>query len=208
MNYIYVLKDPITDEIKYVGKSINPYDRCRKHISEAKITGANNHRINWIKSLLKLGLTPNMEIMDEIDGEWEWLEQYWISQFKTWGFNLTNGTFGGENPPSWKGRTHTDEYKEIRRKLMKDNNPAKNMTNEWKENISKAHKKNKYNPIVASEVNKKKVCQLTLSGDVIKVWSSITDAAKGIGLKSSYGIGAVCRGERNKSGGFKWKYYE
>ena len=208
MNYIYVLKDPITNEIKYVGKSINPLDRCRKHISEAKITGVNNHRVNWIKSLLKLGLKPNIEIIDEIDGEWEWLEQYWISQFKTWGFKLTNTTDGGENPPSWKGKTHTDEYKEIRRISMKDNNPAKNMTNKWRENISKAHKKNNFLPTKAIESIKKKVNQFTLEGDFIKTWDSITDAAKGVGLKNSHSIGAVCRGERNKSGGFKWGYYE
>lgn len=134
--------------------------------------------------------------------------EYGISQFKTWGFNLTNGTFGGENPPSWKGKTHTAEYKEIRRKLMKDNNPAKNMTDEWRANISKAHKKNKYNPIAATEVNKKKVYQFSLNGELIKIWSSITDAAKGVGIKNGCSIGAVCRGERNKAGGFKWKYYE
>jgi hypothetical protein len=206
MNYIYVLKDPITNEIRYVGKSINPHDRCRKHISEAKLTGANNHRVNWIKSLLNDGLKPTMEIIDGIQGDWEWLEQYWISQFITWGFNLTNGTFGGENPPSWKGKTHTGEYKEIRRKLMKDNNPAKNMTDEWRANISKAHKKNKYNPIAATEVNKKKVYQFTLKNELIKIWDSITDAAKGVGLKNGNGIIAVCKGVRNKAAGFKWSY--
>ena len=37
-----------------------------------------------------------MEIIDEVpEEEWEFWEQYWISQFKCWGFNLTNLTLGG-----------------------------------------------------------------------------------------------------------------
>ena len=74
--------------------------------------------------------------------------------------------------------------------------------------FSKAHKKNNFLPTKAIESIKKKVNQFTLEGDFIKTWDSITDAAKGVGLKNSHSIGAVCRGERNKSGGFKWGYYE
>jgi hypothetical protein len=37
-----------------------------------------------------------MTVIDEVIGDWEWLEQYWIEQFKQWGFILTNHTKGGE----------------------------------------------------------------------------------------------------------------
>lgn len=37
-----------------------------------------------------------MTIIDETLEDWKTLEQYWICQFKSWGFNLTNITNGGE----------------------------------------------------------------------------------------------------------------
>lgn len=44
-----------------------------------------------------MGLKPIIEIIDEVPvSEWEFWEIYWISQFKTWGFDLTNGTEGGD----------------------------------------------------------------------------------------------------------------
>ncbi len=207
INYIYILMDPISEEVRYVGKSVNPEVRVRKHISESKNSKTNNHRVNWIKNLLRHGLRPKMEVIDAIEGDWEWLEEYWVSQFKTWGFKLVNSTNGGENPPSWKGRTHTDEYKEIRRQKFLTDNPAKNMDDNWRKNISLAHKKNNFLPTKASDANKIKVSQFNLNGEFIKTWSSITDAAKGVGLKRTYGIGAVCNNKRPTAGGFKWSYY-
>lgn len=35
--FIYSLKDPRTNEIKYVGKSNNPKNRLNRHIRESKI---------------------------------------------------------------------------------------------------------------------------------------------------------------------------
>jgi hypothetical protein len=207
ITYIYTLNDPITNEIRYVGKSNTPNVRHRKHISEAKSNKNNNHKINWIKSLLAKNLKPTLDVIDEIEGDWVWLEEYWISQFKGWGFNLVNGTNGGENPPSWKGRTHSDEYKEIRKQIMLVDNPSKNMNDDWRDNISAAHKRNGFLPTKATESNRVKVNQYSLDGEFIKTWNSITDATKNLGLKSSYGIGAVCNNKRNKAGGYKWSFF-
>ena len=71
---------------------------------------------------------PVIEVLDIVDdNEWIFWEQYWISLLKSWGFNLVNSTLGGENPPSFKGKTHNSEYKKRRRDEMLLNNPAKNM---------------------------------------------------------------------------------
>jgi hypothetical protein len=81
------------------------------------------------------------------------------------------------------------------------------MNDNWRKSISLAHKKNGFLPTKASESNKVKVSQFTMSGEFIKTWDSITDAAKAVGLKGSYTIGAVCKNKRLSSGGFKWSYY-
>jgi hypothetical protein len=92
--YIYTLEHPITNEIRYVGKTNNPERRLHYHWTEGY--KQNNKTGNWLKSLKKKKLKPIMFIIDNINTDWEWLEKYWISQFKTWGFNLTNHTDGGE----------------------------------------------------------------------------------------------------------------
>lgn len=206
ITYIYTLTDPRNNEIRYVGKSINPIVRLRRHLSEAKNSKKKSHRLHWLKNLLKENNKPKLDIIDEIDGDWEWLEEYWIYQLKSWGFNLVNGTNGGENPPSWKGRTHSQEYKEIRRKVMIKNNPAKNMNDEWRNNISLAHKRNNFLPTKATEANKSKVSQYTLNGEFIQTFESMTEAAKQLGLGNSSGISAVCNNKRNKAGGYKWSF--
>ena len=92
--YIYTLEHPITNEIRYVGKTNNPERRLHHHWTVGH--KSNNKIGNWLKSLKKLKLKPIMTILDETTDNWQQLEMYWISQFKTWGFRLTNHTDGGE----------------------------------------------------------------------------------------------------------------
>lgn len=92
--YIYILEHPITKQIVYVGKTNNPLRRHHYHWTVGYKT--NNKLGQWLKSLKHVKLKPNLNVIDEIEGEWEWLEQYWISQFRTWGFDLKNHTEGGE----------------------------------------------------------------------------------------------------------------
>lgn len=99
--YIYTLQDPITNKIKYVGKTIRPKRRIYDYSLKASFKNQKSKCVNWIKSLHKKQLTPIFIIIDEIEGDWQWLEKYWISQFKTWGFDLTNHTEGGEGVSGW-----------------------------------------------------------------------------------------------------------
>lgn len=92
--YIYTLEDPITQEIRYVGKTSNPSRRFQSYLWDRP--KVKYHSYYWIQSLLKKRQKPVMNIIDETDTNWEQLEQYWIEQFRQWGFNLTNITKGGE----------------------------------------------------------------------------------------------------------------
>lgn len=125
---IYTLTDPNTNKVRYVGKSNNPKLRYNKH---CVLSNKNTHKNNWINKLLKENKKPILDIIDEVPIEnWVFWETYWISQFKTWGFNLVNNTNGGDGctfgnqtsfkkgQKSWnKGIAKTAQAKEHLRKI-------------------------------------------------------------------------------------------
>jgi len=93
VTYIYILSDPDTNEIRYVGKTTNIKRRYNQHKNNIK---SNTHKENWIKKLIESGKLPILTVIDEVNSEdWQFWEIYWISQIKTWGFKLTNGNDGG-----------------------------------------------------------------------------------------------------------------
>ncbi len=110
--FIYSLTDPITNEIRYIGKANDLKERLTGHYYPY----GNTYKDNWIKKLKKEGLKPIIEELDYvIKSEWKFWEKYWISQFKTWGFRLTNLTDGGEGVDGLK---HSKETKEKLSKMF------------------------------------------------------------------------------------------
>lgn len=100
-NLVYTLSDPRDNTIKYIGiTSQKLTKRLATHCAEIK---SNTKKVNWIKSLKNIKLKP---IITEIDcfntyKEVLFFEQYWISQFRSWGFALLNLTDGGEGTKGW-----------------------------------------------------------------------------------------------------------
>lgn len=112
--YIYTLSD--SSGIKYIGKSDMPDKRFKIHLKESKLRRTRKER--WIYNLLQNGEIPEMEILDMVDiSNWSFFESYWISQLKTWGFKLLNGTDGGEGSNGFKGKSHSTETREKLKKL-------------------------------------------------------------------------------------------
>lgn len=117
--YIYALLDPETQEIRYIGKSIRPVERLTNHMNSRERC----HRTNWLASLKKKGLRPELVILERIHGEWPWQfsERFWIAYGRKMGWPLTNGTDGGDGVvgisgeslhrmrEAWKGRKHKPE---------------------------------------------------------------------------------------------------
>lgn len=90
---IYCLIDPISNEIRYVGKSQSGLKRARE------IHGF--HCGNWMNSLKKNGLKPTVKIVQEFHNnvsrnDLQAAEIYWVKYFKDLGCHLTNLTSGGD----------------------------------------------------------------------------------------------------------------
>lgn len=91
--FIYVLIDPETQEVRYVGKANNPQVRFGSHLRDKQ----NTHKTNWIRKLQSKGLKPLMEVIEEVPYEqWKEREMFWIAFYQAQGCNLTNSTGGGD----------------------------------------------------------------------------------------------------------------
>jgi hypothetical protein len=96
--FIYGLVDPRTGCVRYVGKANNTTKRYNAHFSNYELSH-HTRKVAWIKSLLALGLKPNIIVIEEVLQEfWEEAERRWIAYYRSIpGYlHLTNGTSGGE----------------------------------------------------------------------------------------------------------------
>lgn len=107
--YIYVLKDPRSGSVRYVGWSYDIKKRMSAHISSCHRLQTHNAR--WIKQLLAIGQMPMIETVEFGTGDWREAERRWIAHYRNSGINLTNMTDGGEGTLGW----HPDE--DTRRKM-------------------------------------------------------------------------------------------
>ncbi len=97
--YIYSLKDPRNNEIRYVGKTVNMENRYHAHTN----IGGNKKNDLWISELKALGFLPIMDILEVSDEEnWDEAEKYWIAYGRDNGWKLNNiADGGGGKSPEW-----------------------------------------------------------------------------------------------------------
>ena len=119
--FMYILIDPLDNNVRYVGKSNNTVDRLNAHIKRLKGT---THKENWIRNLLSKNVKPIMEVIDEVPKiEWEFWETHYVSLYKSWGFDLTNATPGGNH--RYPGNALPFMSKETKKKLSDINTGKK-----------------------------------------------------------------------------------
>jgi len=147
------------------------------------------------------------------DDDWSWLERYWISQFKAWGFNLLNHTDGGEEQYHFK---HSDETK----KKIGDKQRNRKLPKEWCVNISKGKTDVKFskthiNNLSISHKGKSKplfqkpVFKLDDKFQILSKYSSITEALIDLSADTKIGsISKACKGKLKSALGYHWCYAE
>lgn len=88
-NFIYALKCPLTDEIKYVGQTINGINRPLDHI----INKSHSNKVNaWVNGLSEMGLSPHIIILEKDlhKKEINCREIHWIHYYIKAGNKLLN----------------------------------------------------------------------------------------------------------------------
>ena len=108
---IYGLIDPISGQVRYVGKSIHPIQRLKEHLKAARLKHK-NRCCNWIRSLLKKGREPVLIILQHYVPLklWRDAERFWVQYYKDKGCKLTNLAPAGIG----------SDFEEISRKRMSE----------------------------------------------------------------------------------------
>ncbi len=106
--WVYGLLDPRTGELRYVGKTVKGEYRLSCHVSEAKVGGRATKKKQWIRSLLKVGLRPEIVVLETSDAEQVLLdlEKFWIASMWAAGAELLNHN---EGCTGLSGRHHSAE---------------------------------------------------------------------------------------------------
>jgi group I intron endonuclease len=149
--YIYTLKCPIDNTIRYVGQSLNPEKRLKRHIRETKNKkGRKTKKESWIQKLINLKLEENitLTILEECDEcDVDDREIYYIQKYRELNCSLVNMADGGkslrlrgENHPNY-GKTFSDDLKKkLSEGKIGEKNPMYGKPNphnlEWSNKIS------------------------------------------------------------------------
>ncbi len=147
--FIYGLKCPLFNKIRYVGKSVNPIQRFKNHINYEIKT--DTHKARWLNKLIRLNMRPELVIIEETTRQlWEEREKFWIAFYRN---DLTNESIGGDGRQAgWK---HKEESiakiiialkcrsKEIRINAAKKTSAklkGRKYSEQLKKKLSKSHK--------------------------------------------------------------------
>ncbi len=103
---IYGLIDPRTSEMRYVGWTVNPRSRLRRHMGSARAGRKGGYVLAWIREVLADGLEPQMVILETNPSDYAMAERDWIRRYRSWGCRLTNLSDGGDGSPGYR---HTPE---------------------------------------------------------------------------------------------------
>lgn len=118
---IYCLIDPRDGQVKYIGKAKYSLEkRLLGHLGEE--LKRNHKRSSWLKSLLSKGLRPSIELLDVVQEiQVNFWEKHYISLYKSWGFDLKNGTIGGDGGATRSGCKQSKEEVEKRIRTRRNN---------------------------------------------------------------------------------------
>lgn len=89
---IYALLDPVSRDVRYIGKSVSPRERYAEHIRRKSSQKYPVSR--WAHGLVKRGTPPKMHIL-EWTSDWKTDEQKWIVFAREEGCDLLNIAAGG-----------------------------------------------------------------------------------------------------------------
>lgn len=206
------------NDIRYVGKTKQTLKkRLQGHLCDAKKAkkqgNCNIRNYNWINQEIEDGFSIvimelDSGIFDENE-DWKWLEQYWISQIKSWGFNLNNLTDGGDGNQNQHFSKESIELRASKiRGIPRDENTKKKIS-EGLLGIKRSEETRRKVSEAITQLQGRKIRQYTMNGELVSEYNSIAEAAKTLNIDKA-NIGHCCAHtpNHNSAGGYIWRYIE
>jgi len=188
-HYIYKIECLINGRV-YIGQTKNKTKRLQEH--KRTLEKNEHHSISLQRAWNKYGKKNfSFEIIEECDSSnVDERERYWIK-------------FYNSNNPNYGGHLWNDERREKYSKMNEEM-----WTEEMRKRQSKIMKQ-VYNLDNALDAVRVKVVKLTLQGEYIDTYNSITEAAQSVGQENNTAhICDCCKGNRRSAYGFIWVYYD
>lgn len=147
--YIYGLIDPLTGQLKYIGKTKRSLKRrLTEHICVTNLI-SKTYKNHWIKQLLEKQHKPEIVELEKLSPNDDWIEaeQFWIAYMRFIGYKLTNLTDGGDGlcgatretrykcGSSRRGKKYT--FTEDHKQKIAEANRERAKNTEWLENARK-----------------------------------------------------------------------
>jgi hypothetical protein len=95
---VYALLDPVTREVRYIGKSSSGLARAKAHLEPAYSLRHKGYKKNWLLALRNAGQLPAIIVLSRHTSNEEVLQAEidYIRLYRALGARLTNQTDGGE----------------------------------------------------------------------------------------------------------------
>lgn len=189
----------------YVGQTIHPEGRLKRHIDRAINKKYNTYFYNSIR---KYGLDKFVYCVLEDNvlranlsmKEMDWIEE--MDSFEN-GYNMTLGGEGSLSRTPWnKGKIGI--FSKESRKRMSESHKGKHLSEKTRLKMSESHKGILPWNTGKPSLKRKKVSKYDLNGNYIQTYNSILEA-KSQNPKAGH-LNDVCQGLRKQAGGFIWKY--
>jgi hypothetical protein len=214
---LYEINNPNT--IRYIGKTNNPSTRLRDHLSEAKRSKYNNHRLCWIRSTITNNEPIGLKVLKVCPlSDFVFYETEFIKLYKS--DKLTNSDDSGQGNINRKREIIENAAEKISKKVYQfDLNGI--FINEYKSarfasrelNIDHSHiirccngvikhtnkfifkyKNEKPEPILLPNAVKKSIMEIDINGNIINKWKSLMDCSRDTKIDNG-NLSRVCNGK-------------
>ncbi len=165
---VYGLVDPITLNIRYIGKTINGMSRPYEHFKPSSLKEGNTKKNNWLKKLFTQNLLPFIIVINEFDqisnDELYLKEQESIKYYKQFN-DLTNLGDGG---PGMTGFKFSEESrKKMSESAKKRGLPKALLLQQQPKGLPKKKKKHKSRVIPGARQNYANSMKIAIKGQNI-----------------------------------------
>lgn len=207
--YIYGLFHPVTNEIRYIGKTeMSLEKRFYFHKKEALSKKRNSYKNKWLGSLIDIGIEPEIKLIEVCNTEnWIYREQFWINYYKSLGSKLSNATKGGDESPMKNPETAKKVAQSLRGKSPSDvTRKLLSIATTGKNNPNYGNKASDYNKQRTRETCMVYIDQYSLKGKFIKTWPCMRDVYRYFNAHINCSHLSTCSKDSNKMAfGFLWR---